>query len=217
MFVLVCSACNLFATLCSMTENRSRGHLWGLFSLHADPSCTMRLGGRLGKVWVSPDDPGRVYGCGKTDQNTKSIEGGHLWCTGKMKTLILFHFYSMNLVQCAWEGDWVKFGFVRMILVDPTAVARQLGTPISSKSCTWKTACLDLTNGPQHLSGRGKHVVRSDLAKPVPYTFHTYPSFHVFTWNLSPWNHEWFAHGLHMVHAWFARNLWSIASLAPER
>ncbi len=33
-------------------------------------------------------------------------------------------------------------------------------------------------------------MVRSDLAKPVPYTFHTYPSFHVFTdhvrHNLSP-------------------------------
>ena len=44
-------------------------------SLHADPSYTMRLGGQLGKVWVSPDDLGRVYGCGKTDQHTKSIEG----------------------------------------------------------------------------------------------------------------------------------------------
>ena len=142
---------------------------------------------------------------------------GHLWCTRKIKILILLHFYSMKLVQCAWEGDWVKFGFVRMVLADPTAVARQLGTPIFSKSCTWKTVCLDLTNGPQHLRGRGKHVVRSDLAKPVPYTFHTYPSFHVFTWNLSPCNHEMFAHGLHMVHAWFARILWTIASLAPGR
>jgi hypothetical protein len=35
----------------------------------------MHLGGRLGKVWDSPDDLGRVYGCGKTDQHTKSIEG----------------------------------------------------------------------------------------------------------------------------------------------
>ena len=46
-----------------------------LFSLHTDPSCTIRLGVRLGKVWASPDDLGRVYGCGKTDQHTKSIEG----------------------------------------------------------------------------------------------------------------------------------------------
>jgi hypothetical protein len=61
------------------TEGSSLGPLknenTALFSLHADPSCTMRLGGRLGKVWDSPDDLGRVYGCGKTDQHTKSIEG----------------------------------------------------------------------------------------------------------------------------------------------
>ena len=61
------------------TEGSSLGPLknenTALFSLHADPSCTMRLGGQLGKVWDSPDDLGRVYGCGKTDQHTKSIEG----------------------------------------------------------------------------------------------------------------------------------------------
>ena len=34
----------------------------------------MRLEGRLGKVWASPDDLGQVYGCGKTDQHTESIE-----------------------------------------------------------------------------------------------------------------------------------------------
>ena len=209
-----------------MTENWPRGHLWGpwkmnycsVFATHrsflynAPGRAVGQSLGLSGWSWPSL----RLWQDGPTH---KIDRGGHFWCTRKKQIfkLILLHFYSKNHVQCSWEGHWVKFGFVRMVLADPTAVARQLGTQIFSKSCTWKTVCLDLTNGPQHLRGRGKHVVRSDLAKPVPYTFHTYPSFHVFIRNLSPCNHEMFAHGLHMVHAWFARLLWSIVSLAPGR
>ena len=36
----------------------------------------------------------------------------------------------MRLTQCAWEGDWAKFGPAWMILADSTAVARQVQTPI---------------------------------------------------------------------------------------
>lgn len=81
-FVLVCGACNLFATLCSMTENRPRGHLWG--------------------PW-------------------------------KMKILLCFRYTQIRLVQCAWEGDWAKFGTLRMILAESTAVARRTNTQNRSK------------------------------------------------------------------------------------
>ena len=40
----------------------------------------------------------------------------------------------------------------------------------SLKVRTRQTDCLDLTSGPQPLQGTGKHVVKSDLAQPVPYT-----------------------------------------------
>jgi hypothetical protein len=60
-----------------------------------------------------------------------------------------------------------------MLLTDSTAVARQVPTPIRPKSSTRKTVYLDLTSGPQPLKATGKHVVKSDLAQPVPYTLGT--------------------------------------------
>ena len=83
------------------TEGSSLGPLknenTALFSLHADPSCTMRLGGRLGKVWDSPDDLGRVYGCGKTDQHTKSIEGVTFGANIDLNPLLLNESCTMRL------------------------------------------------------------------------------------------------------------------------
>ena len=100
-----------------------------------------------------------------------------------------------------------------MLLADSMAGARQVQTPIRSKSGTRKTACLDLTSGPQPLWRSGKHVVKSDLAPPAPYSLGTYIGSHVhmepfsmYTWNLSPLackphNHTfWFAHGLQNVY-----------------
>ena len=103
-----------------------------------------------------------------------------------------------------------------MLLADSMAGARQVQTPIRSKSGTRKTACLDLTSGPQPLWRSGKHVVKSDLAPPAPYSLGTYIGLHVhmepfsmYTWNLSPCTHGTFLHwhvnhtttrfGLHMV------------------
>jgi hypothetical protein len=95
----------------------------------------------------------------------------------------------MLLGQRAWKNKWAKFEPVRMVLTASTAVARQL---IRSKSSIRKTACLDLTSGPQPPQGTGKHMVRSDLAQPVPYTLGTskFTSVHMepfsITWNPSP-------------------------------
>ena len=96
--------------------------------------------------------------------------GGHLWGTTTPKQNIRFQHTQVRLVQCAWKGDWAKFGHVWMILAGSSAVARQAKTPIFSKSGARKSACLDLTSGPHHLQRTGKHVVKSDLAQPVPYT-----------------------------------------------
>jgi hypothetical protein len=61
---------------------------------------------------------------------------------------------SWMIVQCAWKDESAKFELVRILLADSTAVARQL---IHSKLSSRKTACLDLTSGPQPLQGTGKH------------------------------------------------------------
>ena len=75
----------------------------------------------------------------------------------------------MRLVQRAWKDKSAKFKPFLMILADSTAVAKFARTLIPSKSSTQKTACLDLKSGPQPLQGIiGKHVVKSDLAQPVP-------------------------------------------------
>ncbi len=113
-----------------------------------DLSCTMRLGGRLGQVWVSLDDPGWLKPDSIAWQDGpkhKIDRGGHLWsqCTRKWKhsSDSSIASYSMNLVPCAWLGNWVKFGSVWMLLADPTAVARQVGTPIGSSRPDIRTAC----------------------------------------------------------------------------
>ncbi len=41
-----------------------------LISALAIVSCTMLVGGRLGKVLAPPEDPGRFHGRGKTGSNT---------------------------------------------------------------------------------------------------------------------------------------------------
>ena len=76
----------------------------------------------------------------------------------------------MHLVQRAQKDTWAKFEPALTLLADSTAVARQVQTPIRSKSSTRETAGLDLTSGPQPLQGTGKHVVKSDLAQPVVFT-----------------------------------------------
>jgi hypothetical protein len=43
-----------------------------LISAHTFVSCTMLVGGRLGKVLACPEHPGRFYGRGKTGPNTGS-------------------------------------------------------------------------------------------------------------------------------------------------
>jgi hypothetical protein len=74
----------------------------------------------------------------------------------------------MRLVHRACKYKSAKFEPFLMILADSTAVAKFARTLIPSKSSTQKTACLDLKSGPQPLQGIGKHVVKSDLAQPVP-------------------------------------------------
>ena len=75
----------------------------------------------------------------------------------------------MLLAQRESKDKWAKYEPVLMPLADSTAVARQVKTLIHSKFSALKTACLDLTSGPQPPQGTGKHVVKSDLALPAPY------------------------------------------------
>ena len=84
------------------------------------------------------------------------------------KINVQFQHTQMCLVQRAWKDKSAKFEPFLMILADSTAVAKHAITPIPSKSSTQKTACLELKSGPQPLQGIGKHVVKSDLAQPVP-------------------------------------------------
>ena len=98
----------------------------------------------------------------------------------------------MLLGQRAWKDQWAKFEPVWMVLIASTAVATQDKTLIRSKSSTRKTACLDLTSGPQPPQRTGKNVVRSVLAQPVPNTLGTskFTNVHMepflITWNPSP-------------------------------
>ena len=75
----------------------------------------------------------------------------------------------MLLAQRESKDRWAKYGPALMPLADSTAVTKQVNTSIGSKLSTLKTACLDLTSGPQPPQGTGKHVVKSDLALPAPY------------------------------------------------
>ncbi len=98
----------------------------------------------------------------------------------------------MHPVQYAWEDQWAMFEPVRMLLASSTAGARQPKTPIRSKSSPRKTACLDLTSGSQPLQGTGKHVVKSDLAQPVPYmlgvSYFTYVHMEPFSIHMEPFS-----------------------------
>jgi hypothetical protein len=45
-------------------------------SAHMNEPCTMRVEGQLGQVSACLDDPGRFYGRGKMDQDTKLLVEG---------------------------------------------------------------------------------------------------------------------------------------------
>ena len=76
---------------------------------------------------------------------------------------------QVRCVQQEPMDTWADYEPVPTPLADSTAVARLVKPPIRSKMSTLKTACLDLTTGPQPPQGTGKHVVKSDLALPAPY------------------------------------------------
>jgi hypothetical protein len=60
-----------------------------------------------------------------------------------------------------------------MPLAGCTTVAIRVKTLICSKLSTLKTACLNLTSGPQPPQVTGIHVVKSDLSQPVANTLGT--------------------------------------------
>jgi hypothetical protein len=45
-----------------------------LITAYACMPCTTCVKGRVGQVWACPDASGRLYGCGKTGQNTDLLE-----------------------------------------------------------------------------------------------------------------------------------------------
>ncbi len=121
----------------------------------------------------------------------------------------------MHLLQRC-QKDQPKCEPARMLLTDSTAVARQVSTPIRPKSSTRKTACLDLTSGPQPLQGTGKHMpvvshgeVRSGTACCIQ-AGHVLVYIHSHGTFLRV-NH---AFGLHMAHALFTSTLCDSPSLA---
>ena len=111
----------------------------------------------------------------------------------------------MRLVQHESKDKWAEYEPVLMPLADSTAVTRQVKIPICSKMSTRKTACLDLTRGPQPPQGTSNHVVKSDLALPAPYRLDTskftYSQIKKFTQSL----HVKFIQSLHFYQRFLAR------------
>ncbi len=132
----------------------------------------------------------------------KSGKWGHLWRTRHKKNNVWFQLTLACHVQRASKDEWAKYEPVQMPLAGCTTVAIRVKTLICSKLSTLKTACLNLTSGPQPPQMTGIHVVKSDLAQPVATSKFTYL-------HMEPWHFQVYisSHGthLHINHAfWFA-------------
>ncbi len=80
--VLVCGTFNPYANICPMIKKLQMGSSLAqqkskkicLISAYAGMPCTKCVKGQVGQVWACPDASGRLYGCGKTGQNTDLLK-----------------------------------------------------------------------------------------------------------------------------------------------
>ncbi len=90
------------------------------FSAHAQASCTMRLGGRVGQVWACLDDPGRCYAMLVARQSkTEPCVRRSCWKLHEPKNKCLFSAPAGNSGIMNLGGPLAMFCPVWKILADP--------------------------------------------------------------------------------------------------